>query len=408
MPSGVSGDMLVAALLELTSGENFLKKELKKLSTKKNRLPKLSFETSIVNKGGIQSRQVEFNVPQNSKWIFDKNPITKNKNCRHLKEIFNILEKSDFPSQIVERAKKTFNILGEAEGKVHGMPKENIHFHEVGSLDAICDVVSTVLLIEKLGIKKIYASPIYLGQGTVDCAHGKMPVPVPAVVKMVETYSIPILNAIENTGELSTPTGVALLCGLVSDFQPPQNYVSIKSAYGAGQKEITGHVNVIRLRLVDVLEKNNSEWGFDQDKIWQIESNIDDMTSESLAYVVQGLLKAGSLESWLETIIMKKGRLAQKIVVLVKEEKKEIIVKKILKETSTLGIRIFPVDRVKFKRKIKTIEIGKHKVKIKLALLDNKIYKWKAEAEDVIRLCQKESISWDKANALIFEKAKKP
>ena len=407
MPSGISGDMLVAALLELTNGEYFLRKELPKLSTDKNQLPKLNFQTTVINKNGIQSRQVKFNVPQHSKWAFDKTFPTENKKGRCLKDIFDILEKSNFSNSVVKKSKKIFDILATAEGEIHGLIKEEVHFHEIGSLDAICDVISSVLLIEKLGIKKVFSSPIYLGQGIVNCAHGQIPVPVPAVVKMAEMYSIPVVSAKQNTGELSTPTGVAILCGLAPIFSSPPNHISIKSAHGAGQREIPGHVNVLRIRLIDVLKKNSQDKkyieDFEQDRVWQMESNIDDMTGEELSYFTSELLKAGVLESWLEPIIMKKGRPAQKLIVLVSEEKKNVIVKKMLQETSTLGVRFFPVNRVKFKRKIKTIVVDKCSIKIKVALLDGQLYKWKAEVEDVIKLCQKKSISWAKANVLIVE-----
>ena len=416
LPSGVAGDMLVASLLELTpGGEAYLKRELEKLRGGQNHLPPLSFATKVINKQGIEAREIAFDVPQTADWSLNTKgpqsppPSTSPPAHRHLKDIYRLLEHSALPLPVVEKAKHIFDILATAEGAVHGLPKEKVHFHEVGSLDALCDVVSAVSLLNQLGVKQVYASPVTVGRGTVSCSHGTMPVPVPAVVKMLETYSIPTRRASGESGELSTPTGVAILCGLGCAFEMPQPYLSLKSAFGAGQKDLPGQANVLRARLVDCplaataaegLPKDVLQ-GFKREQVWQVETNIDDMSGEALGYITEDILKQGALEVWLEPLLMKKGRPAHKVAALVEEKNKDKVLAKILRETSSLGVRTFLVERVIFKRRENTVQVEGHKVRVKMALLEDQVYKWKAEARDVIALCRQKAIPWSEAKTLI-------
>lgn len=423
MPSGVSGDMLVSALLELTGGENYLREELKKLTGRKNNLPSIPFTTQVINKQGIAARQTTFNVPQTPEWNLGKphsgehyhfHSHTHDRHAPHccLKDIHHLLEHSALSLKVQEKSKKIFDILAEAESEVHGVPKERVHFHEVGSLDAIADVVSVVLLLEKLKVNRLYSSPILVGQGTVQCAHGLMPVPVPAVVKMLEKHALPVKNINHETGELSTPTGVAILAGLVDSFETPDEYTVLRSAFGAGQKEIPGLVNVLRTRLVDtsiasrhaISTEPTSTKDLENDRVWQLETNVDDMTAEALGHVSQYVMESGALDCWIESIMMKKGRPGHKLIALAETEKKTNILDKILRVTSTLGVRYFPVDRVKFKREEKSLKITGHIVRIKLAKREGRVCRWKAEAEDVAKLCQEKDISWEEAQSLILQK----
>ena len=411
MPSGVSGDMLVSALLSFDfSLSDSLNPILQEIAFNSGYKEKVALNYKEIKRGGILSTQIQFkikskkikNIEEKSTWHTD----TKNQHHKHshLKDILNILNQTkSISDNIKQKSESVFRLLAEAEASVHGMTTEKVHFHEVGELDALLDVVSFCYLCEQLNIDQIYTSHFTFGNGTVKCQHGLMPVPVPAVVKIAEIKKLPIKYVKEETGELSTPTGCAILGALATSFFLPQNVTLLKSKYGAGHKNIPNRVNILRICLVENFHSpSNHQNTYEEDKITLIETNIDDHTSENISYLFSSLLKKSALDVWTEPIYMKKNRLATKLCVLIEFSQKSEMINFILAQEITLGVRIREEHRYKLKRQSIQFEYNKIKFYGKEAFYLDTIKNvqksfFKIEADSINQFAQSENISFNEA-----------
>ncbi len=341
--SGISGDMIIGALIDLGLDIKFLERELKKINLDNYRI-----ESKKTIKNGISA--TKFSV------IASKHHHEE----RNLAEINKIIGNSKLDKEIKDIIKKIFLKIAQAEAKIHNKPIDKIHFHEIGSIDTIIDVAGAVIGFKKLGIEKFYCSILNVGNGFVDFSHGKWPVPAPATAEILK--GIPVYHNNTNA-ELVTPTGAAIITILCSNFGEMPTMKSEKIGYGAGSKDLE-QPNVLRVFFGEI---NNQK----SEIINVIETNIDNMNPEIYPYVIERLMENDALDAYLTNIIMKKGRPAIKLTVLANIKDTEKICKIIFDETTTLGVRIYQATKKRLDREVKTIKTKYGSVKIKISKLNN-------------------------------------
>ncbi len=303
---------------------------------------------------------------------------------RHLHDIQEIIDKSSISESAKEKSKEIFLQLARAESKVHGVDINEIHFHEVGATDAIVDVVGSVIGMELLSIERIQASPIHVGNGFVESAHGKIPVPAPATMELLK--GVPIYS----TGiksELTTPTGAAIITTFASSFGPRPEMRILKTSYGAGTRDLE-IPNLLRLNLGEFVESN-----FKMDFVDVVETNIDDMNPQFYDYVMERLFESGALDVFLTPVQMKKNRPASKITVLIADNLLEKIVRILLTETTTLGVRVSKkIQRYCLERETKVVETEWGKIRVKVARDRSSILNVSPEYEDCKKVSLEHSI----------------
>jgi uncharacterized protein (TIGR00299 family) protein len=282
----------------------------------------------------------------------------------------------DLPERARTRAQAVFGRLAAAEGRLHGFPPEEVHFHEVGGLDAIVDVVGTCLALESLGIGSVRSGPVALGTGTVRGSHGLLPNPAPAVVELL--LGAPVRGAAREE-ELTTPTGAALLAALAESFGPLPSMKITSSGYGAGSRDLDGRANVLQVVIGDLETEAPAEIPLHQDLV-VLEANVDDVTGEVLAHTVGALMSAGALDAWLVPVIAKKGRPAHIISVLAEPGTVARLATVLTQETGTLGFREHFVSRSALIRQSLEVEVSGERVRVKAGP-----YQLKAEHDDCVR-----------------------
>ena len=260
---------------------------------------------------------------------------------RNLNDIYQIIDRMEEKDQVKELARRMFLIVAEAEAKAHGLPIDQVHFHEVGAIDSIVDIISTAVLVDDLQPDRVIVSPLSEGRGYVRCQHGVMPVPVPATAGIAAAHGLK-LRLTDNEGEMVTPTGAAIAAALSSGDELPQGYVIRKVGVGAGNKDFA-NANILRAMI---LEPDGNR----QDSLWVLESNIDDCSGEALGFVMERLLEQGAKDVWHTPIYMKKNRPAVLLSVLCREEEREKLEESIFLNTTTIGIRRYPVERTELER----------------------------------------------------------
>jgi uncharacterized protein (TIGR00299 family) protein len=313
--------------------------------------------------------------------------ITKDQHQhRHLSQIKDIIESSRLSERVKNQSITIFTNLAIAEAKVHGTSPDKIHFHEVGALDAIVDVVGACIGLEYLGVEHIVSTPLHLGTGTVKCAHGIMPVPVPAVVEL--TKNIPVVRT-NIDGEMTTPTGAAIVTTLASSYNGIDNLSIETIGYGAGKKVREEIPNVLRITVGSTTQK------YDEDLSVLIETNIDDMNPEIFGYLSETLFKKGAKDVYMNPIFMKKGRPGILFSVLTDEVHMNTIIDILFNETTTIGVRTSRVMRKKLKREERTIdtEYGKLRVKVSYVNGNERII---PEFEDCARIARERGIPLQK------------
>ena len=352
--AGISGDMTLGALLDTGVDETAFRQELGKLQG-----IKFDLEISKVVKNGIQATDVRV--------------VTGHEHHhRKLKDVSEIINSSALSETVKTRAIDIFRNLAEAEGTVHGTSAEEVHFHEVGAVDAIVDIVGTAIGIELLGIEKIIASPLPMGRGFVEAAHGKIPLPAPATVELLK--GIPVYDAgIE--GELVTPTGAAIVKTLASDFGEMPSMTVQSIGYGAGKTEFP-FPNTLRIIVGEAASEITPI------KVSVVETNIDDMNPEFYDSVMEKLFKAGALDVYLTPIYMKKNRPANLLTAICPIERTDEIARTILEETTSFGVRISTSERRCLDRKWETVSTKYGDVRIKIGILDGKSLTASPEYED--------------------------
>ena len=360
--AGISGDMLLGALLDAGLSLEDLTKKLTALH-----LPGFELNSQVVVKNGIRAIKAE---------VLVKDTATE----RHVPQILALIETSDLDQSIKVKATAIFSKLGEVEARIHGLPLESVHLHEVGGIDTIVDVTSTLLGIEMLGIQCLFASPLPMGRGFVRSAHGQLPLPAPATLALLE--GIPIVGIDLNT-ELVTPTGAVLLATLVESFGPIPPMTLTKIGYGAGTKELP-FPNVLRLLIG---EQTSLDAGT-LESLALLETNIDDDNPEIYDYVMSQLFEAGALDVFITPIHMKKNRPAILLQVLSRLAHADALAAILLTETSTLGVRRQIVERRCLERTIRTVETPYGPVRVKIAALPQGRSKVAPEYEDCRQLAK--------------------
>ena len=338
--SGVSGDMLLGAIIDCGVSVGDLRGELAKL-----RLDGYNLSATRVTRSGLAATQAVVEVAGA--------PAP-----RTLGDVLGIIDRSSLPHEDREKAARIFQRLAEAEAKVHGETVEAVHLHDVGAVDAIVDVMGTLAGLRLLDVHEVFASPLPAGAGAVDGPHGKLPVPAPATLELLSRANAPLRPADGASGELVTPTGAAILT-IVGRFERPAMTLE-RAGYGAGSREIEGRPNVLRIWLGERTERGVRQMVL-------IETNIDDMTGEMLGYARDKLLHAGAADVWFTSIQMKKGRPGVALSVICGEAQEEEIARLLLRETSTLGVRVRPVHRWEAERELLEFEssLGPASVKVK-------------------------------------------
>jgi uncharacterized protein (TIGR00299 family) protein len=332
--------MLLAAMIDAGLPLAELRREL-------GRLPLEGYEIDArrVTRAGVAATHVDVRVAPDQP-------------ARTLAGVLEIIGASSLPASDRERAGSVFTRLAEAEAKVHGETVETVHLHDVGAVDAIVDVAGAVAGLRLLGVERLYCSPLVLGEGEVNGPHGRLPVPAPATLELVARANAPVGASAGSGGELTTPTGAAIVTTLAT-FERPAMTVE-RAGYGAGKRDLADRPNALRLWLGEGAEESTRP-------MLIIETNIDDMTGEMLSYVQEKLLQAGAADAWFTAIQMKKGRPAVMLSVICREPDEEKIARLILRETSTLGVRVRPVQRWEADREVMEFDssLGRAAVKIK-------------------------------------------
>lgn len=326
--AGISGDMTVAALLDLGVPLEFLTAELQKLG-----LPPDSYKISTNRVERKQMSALKFNVLVNDQVTY-----------RDYSTVNTLIIDSNLSSSVKESAQKIFRRLAEAESLVHGVPILNVHFHEVGAIDSIIDIVATAICLEYLEVKEIYISPLPLSCGFIETSHGRLSLPAPATIELLR--GIPLHTECAN-GERVTPTGAAIVAALTAGFAKQPAMIIEKIGYGAGSHDFTDCPNILRFFLGKNIAKNNQE-----DQVIVVDANIDDSTPEILAFAMERLFESGALDVFFTPIQMKKNRPAVIISFLCRTDQLDFLAKVLLAETSAIGLRYYLADRITLQRQI--------------------------------------------------------
>lgn len=382
--SGCSGDMILGALLDAGLDLDELKKGLEGLNIKGYRLDAKKVQRSAIT-------ATKFDV------IIDDNIEQHHRSLSH---IIRLIEESRLSDQVKERSSEIFRRLGRVEADVHGVPVEDVHFHEVGAVDSIIDVVGTVMGLEILGIDRCYSSSLPTGYGSVLTTHGTLPVPAPATLQLLAEANAPITSEIEPNhpkGELVTPTGAALVTSLATFGRPQMN--TIKVGYGAGSKDFHDWPNVIRIWLG---EQPLPSQGVE---LTLLETNIDDMNPQIYGYLMELLFAEGAADVWFTPIQMKKNRPAVMLSVLAPIHLESRMAEIIMRETSTLGIRAQSVSRHTAQREIIEFDSTLGHVRAKVKRYSNNILAISPEYEDCRRIATERSMPLREVQKILEKEA---
>ncbi len=397
--SGISGDMTAGALLDLGADEKVLRESLKSLPldefdiavkrVKKSGLDACDFHVILDEAHDPHDHDMEYlhgheHSPAEGGGHIHAQEHHHEHVHRGLPEIRDIIEGSGLSRRAKETALRIFQILAEAEAKAHGMPVEQVHFHEVGAVDSIVDIVAAAVCLDNLDVTEVTVTELYEGRGTIRCQHGIIPVPVPAVVNIVSAHGLS-LHMTETEGELVTPTGAAFVAAVKTGDTLPERYRILKTGMGAGKRDY-GRTGVLRAMLIEPEEKET-------DVVWHLESNIDDCTGEALGYVMDRLMEAGARDVYYAPVYMKKNRPAYELNVICKENAIERLEVIIFQNTTTIGIRRARMERTIMSRELQRIDtpLGEAQVKICEIGEERRAY---PEYDSVVSLCKEHSLSY--------------
>lgn len=437
--SGISGDMFVAAMIDLGADPDALEKAL-------DSLPADGFfvEISRVKKAGIDCCDFHVHLDDDCEnhdhdmdYLYGNLTLAAGSGCscheesdreehhchcheeghdgeahhccrqgkdhhhthRGLAEILPMIDACDMTETAKELARKIFRIIGEAEAKAHGLPLDEVHFHEVGALDSIVDVVAAAVTFDSLHIKEVIVPKLTEGTGTVRCRHGVMPVPVPATVNIVSAYKIP-MELTGAKGEYVTPTGAAIAAAISTSHQLPPSFVIKKAGLGAGKRAYTDRSGILRAFLIQGEENEG------RDKVVKLETDIDDCSGEVLGYVMKKLFKAGAKDVHYAPVFMKKNRPAWELTVICGEDKAEELEQIIFTETTTIGIREYPLMRSILNREEKEVETVYGKAAVKQVTFGDMTRAY-PEYDTVKKLAKKNKVPFMDVFDAVKEAAKK-
>lgn len=347
--AGASGDMLLGALVNAGADAGELVAQLTLLDVSGH---EVTFES--VDRSGINATHARVKVAHEH-------------HHRHLADIHKIINESRLSVKLKDRAALIFTRLAEAEARVHNVPIERIHFHEVGALDAIVDVVGACIGFELLGVERFVSSPLHVGSGTVEMAHGRFPVPPPAVTELLRDAP---MYATDIKGELVTPTGAAIISTVCESYGPlPQMRVE-RTGYGAGTREYPNFPNVLRVMIGEADEIAASP--LNDEKLYVVETNVDDTTPQIIGHVMEQALARGALDCYLTPVQMKKNRPGVLISILCHPRDREMMLELLFAETTTLGARSYQVERRALERRIVTVQTAYGPIDFKVALVDKR------------------------------------
>jgi uncharacterized protein (TIGR00299 family) protein len=369
--AGIAGDMLVGALFEFVPNLDWLRTELAKMTRLSTSDYAIQVEKDV--RGGITGTRFCVSTHEHHPH-------------RGLREIEDIVVNSGLSTRIQRESMRAFALLAEAEAKVHGVTPEEIHFHEVGAIDSILDIVGAFILIDRLGWPRVLCSTINVGSGTVKCAHGVLPVPAPATEILL--HGLPVCSRGEPM-ERTTPTGALLARCLVDGFSGLPEGTILASGYGLGTRE-SDLPNVLRVLLMECGESGGSD--VEHDRVTLLESNIDDMNPQDFELAAERLFEEGALDVWLESIAMKKGRPGVKLCCLCVPEKAEALSRVVLRNTTTQGVRRAAFDRSKLCYKIEEAVTSLGALRVKTAFIGKDPVRRTPEYDDLKRLAKEKGL----------------
>jgi hypothetical protein len=368
--SGISGDMILGALVDLGIELKTIRKSLSALALKGYRI-----KSRRVERGGISSTKIDVEVAPPSK--------KHQHRSRSFTDIKDLIEKSELTSKIKRDSIEIFRRIGKVEAQLHRTTLNKIHFHEVGAIDSIIDIVGSALAINLLDADRIFASPINLGEGSVKCAHGRLPVPAPATLKLLQ--GIPCYsNGIKK--ELTTPTGAAVIGYFADEFCSMPSMCVLDAGYGAGGYNLEDTPNLLR-----VISGERSAAPKAQ-PMSMIETNIDDMNPEFYEHVMETLFQCGAVDVFFTPVFMKKNRPGTLLSVLVPRENADVAARILLTETSTFGVRHYEVGRTVLDRTEATIKTSHGKVRVKIGSLNGSVLRIAPEYEDCKKIASRKKI----------------
>ena len=411
--SGISGDMTVAALLDLGADEQILRKALASLPVGgfeiavtrkvKSGLDVCDFDVILDAEHENHDHDMEYLHGHDHQHTHDHEHVHEDGSVhthehhhdhghhhehRGLHEILHIIEHAD----MTERAKKTavriFQILAEAESKAHGVPADQVHFHEVGAVDSIVDILAVAVCLDNLDITEVIVPFLCEGQGAIRCQHGIIPVPVPAVVNIAQAHGL-TLKPTGVQGELVTPTGAAIVAAVRTSDKLPQTCRIVKIGMGAGKREYEG-TGILRAML---LESGSAEAA---DTIWRLESNLDDCSGEVLGFVMDELFAAGARDVYYTPIYMKKNRPAVQINIICREQDVDKLQNILFCNTTTIGVRRCRMERTILPREIRQMDTPYGKVQVKVCRIGEEVRAY-PEYDSVVELCKTYNMSFQKA-----------
>lgn len=376
--AGISGNMLLGALIDAGLPEEILRQQL-------SALPIDGYDLMIKKnvKSGIHAVYVDVQLTHD------------HHHHRHLADIFHIIDQAELAEKVKCDSKKIFLLLAQAEAKVHGTTIDEIHFHEVGAVDAIIDIVGTAFGLYYLGIEAIYTSKLQVGSGFVQCCHGLMPIPAPATAELLT--NIPYYNG-NITKELVTPTGAAVIAALGTDHKGmPENFISQKIGYGAGTWDLS-IPNVLRIHVGEIHAAEAAN------EALVVEANIDDLSPQVYPYVMDKLLAIGVWDVWLTPIIMKKNRSATMLSVLLNSLLLEQVIQILFEETTTIGLRYYKTERAMAERKVVNVTLPWGQVRVKVSSYHGKVCSITPEYEDCKGLALESHIPLKKIQQIALER----
>jgi pyridinium-3,5-bisthiocarboxylic acid mononucleotide nickel chelatase len=359
---GIAGDMFLAAMLDLGVSLEALEAGLKRLD-----LPGWRLEVTRAERHGLVGTHVD---------VVLEHP--EHHPHRSYRDIEALVTRAGLPEAATANALKIFRLLGEAEARIHGVSLDDIHFHEVGAVDSIVDICGAALALELLGSPVVLSAPPPLGTGMARIAHGMVPVPVPATLELLK--GLPV--RFEGQGELTTPTGAALLKALATVGPPPELTVE-RIGYGVGTKDWSDRANVLRASMASAgQERPAGALGAQESALAVLECNLDDCSPQLVGALLETLLQRGALDAWVAPVLMKKGRPGHLVGVLTSLEKRELMLRTLLEESTTLGVRESRVRRTELQRRWEKVETPWGPVRMKLGLLGERVLNAAPELED--------------------------
>lgn len=386
--SGLSGDMILGALLDCGLSLDTLTAELAKLPFTGYRISAQPARRGIIT--GTQAT------------VFSEGSTSEQ---RSLEDVLDLIERSGLTQQVKKRSASIFERLAEAEAKVHRIPVAEVHFHEVGATDAIVDIVGAAIGLELLGIEALFCSPLPSGSGTAETQHGTIPIPAPATLELIASSGAPIIPTPYRDMELVTPTGAAIVTTLASFERPTLSLQCI--GYGVGARELAAIPNVLPLWLGEMIEEERGagEVKGEEQKLLLMETNIDDMSPELYGYIMERLFERGALDVWFTPIQMKKNRPAVMLSALAPPEAEGMVVETLLRETSTLGLRVQQVKRHHAAREVVQFDSSLGMVGVKVKRFHGDVVGLSPEFEDCRRLAREHDLPLQEVYRIVTTEA---